>query len=721
MDMDGDECWDDLDLPANGFEDGLFSDANSYQNLFEENTEQFEEEGFTESNPYVDRFAPAQSAESAESRYPETLDFEDDDGEKGGPLSDDTTQQENLVLTEAGLPGAMTGSVQRLTRRTQDIKPQAFEAWRETDNDEIRGIVMTGGTVIETETTRDVATPTPPNSHPTVTATDLEAMEMDFDFPDDSQPLKLANRSSALVSGLVEMGDASTELDLGSDGWGDTLSVHGGLPSLRFGQSSPTPSSAPSIVASESEEGGFDDIEFPDTVEALRLGTFRHALHHDDSEPEGDDADHPFEGLVMPEDGTLDPRMLATITRSRPLVRQETSVDVAQAHTPPQCISPTRAPSSAPASRAATPSKIPRMIPSLLPTPTKHLRVTTTFSSSTPRSFQVSPVTPVSPSMAHFQKLSTQLVGSRRGVGSDPSSAPAKLLRRPKNTPAFGDGSELDAFDDLPFSQAAETKFVKAAPLRPVSVSQRATTHRPVATAPSPRAQSPQKRPLSKSTSTVSMVSGDERENRRPYTPVVALNHRPAKTFVERRGSSGTQKKRQRKKPTLIQNLNNTNLVKVVGDMVYNPALQKWEGNQSALLEFERAAAPTPRPALIANVGGYKTPHAVGGMVFDPVQMRWLGNDDEADVFQDFPDDISVTTESVYGVTGAEMTEFQLPKSLREAVCIAESAHKLFMGKWYPKAILDSRTMIRDTSKTHLYEIRSQTNAGERRRGSMWR
>ncbi|KAJ3018422.1 hypothetical protein HKX48_002923 [Thoreauomyces humboldtii] len=559
--MDGDECWDDLDLPANGFEDGLFNDANSYQNLFEENTDQFEEEGFTESNLYVDRFAPAQSAESAESRYPGTLDFEDDDGEKGGPPNDDATQQENLVQTEAGLPGAMTGSVQRLTRRTQDIIPQAFEAWQETDNDEIRSIVMTGGTAIETESTRDFATPTPPNSHPTFTATDLEAMEMDFDFPDDLQPLKLADRSSALVSGLVEMGDASTELDLGSDGWGDILSVHGGLPSLRFGQSSPTPSSAPSIVASESEEDGFDDIEFPDTVEALRLGTFRHALHHDDSEPEGDDADHPFEGLVMPEDGTLDPRMLAT------LVRQKTSVD-----------------------------------------PDSSALFSTCFAGSNP-----------------FQ----------------------------------------DSTDD--FEPAADFH---------------------------------------------------ETPSRHHY---VSIEYSQIISNVPVPATYRLPEQRQRKKPTLIQNLNNTNLVKVVGDMVYNPALQKWEGNQSALLEFERAAAPTPRPALIANVGGYKTLHAVGGMVFDPVQMRWLGNEDEADVFQDFPDDMSVTTESVYGGTGVEMTEFQLPKSRREAVCIAESAHKLFMGKWYPKAILDSRTMIRDTSKTHLYEIRSQTNAGERRRGSMWR
>ncbi|KAI8916522.1 hypothetical protein DFJ77DRAFT_483313 [Powellomyces hirtus] len=178
-------------------------------------------------------------------------------------------------------------------------------------------------------------------------------------------------------------------------------------------------------------------------------------------------------------------------------------------------------------------------------------------------------------------------------------------------------------------------------------------------------------------------------------------------------GGSAATRHRQRKKPTLIQNLNNTGVVKVVGDMVYNPTLHRWEGNEDALLEFERASPS--RPALITNVGGYKMSQSVGGMIFDPVRMCWLGNNEDADVFADFPDDMSVTSDGVAGPT-SELTEFQLSKSLREAICIAESSHKLFMGNWYPKAILDSRTMIRDTSKTHLYEIRSQTKGDQRRR-----
>ena len=65
--------------------------------------------------------------------------------------------------------------------------------------------------------------------------------------------------------------------------------------------------------------------------------------------------------------------------------------------------------------------------------------------------------------------------------------------------------------------------------------------------------------------------------------------------------------------------------------MTYNPDLQKWEGNEEALLDFDRA---TPvRPALITNKGGSKMPHTVGQMVFDPVKMCWIGNEEDVDVF----------------------------------------------------------------------------------------
>ena len=59
--------------------------------------------------------------------------------------------------------------------------------------------------------------------------------------------------------------------------------------------------------------------------------------------------------------------------------------------------------------------------------------------------------------------------------------------------------------------------------------------------------------------------------------------------------------------------------------MVYNAVLQKWEGNEDILRDFDRV---TPsKPNLIRNLGGHKHGAIENGMVFDPVKMCWLGND----------------------------------------------------------------------------------------------
>jgi hypothetical protein len=73
--------------------------------------------------------------------------------------------------------------------------------------------------------------------------------------------------------------------------------------------------------------------------------------------------------------------------------------------------------------------------------------------------------------------------------------------------------------------------------------------------------------------------------------------------------------------------------------MVYDPVLQKWDGNEDILTEFDLAPPPTKRPSLITNIGGSKVPQSIGGMVFDPVKMCWVGNDEEEDIFADFEDD----------------------------------------------------------------------------------
>ena len=110
--------------------------------------------------------------------------------------------------------------------------------------------------------------------------------------------------------------------------------------------------------------------------------------------------------------------------------------------------------------------------------------------------------------------------------------------------------------------------------------------------------------------------------------------------------------------------------------MYYNPYTYRWEGNENDLTPFDAPASSpstasvpshmfrekentTPRPALIQNVNSSQNVQVVGGMVFDPQRMCWLklpppsqqhkseagdtmdgfdAFDDEEDVFKDVPD-----------------------------------------------------------------------------------
>lgn len=191
---------------------------------------------------------------------------------------------------------------------------------------------------------------------------------------------------------------------------------------------------------------------------------------------------------------------------------------------------------------------------------------------------------------------------------------------------------------------------------------------------------------------------------------------------------------RPKKKPTLIRNLNPADIMKVVGKMRYDPVNHRWEGNEEDALDFEpksafgrsissssssntntnnstRSSAPQPppsshspssaharrvKPGLITNKGmSNKVAHIVGNMVFDPVRMCWSGNEEE-DPFADISDDEDCRA----SVKSKVYKELELSTTLRQALHISEAAHKLFIGKWYPRSV--PRGMLRD-----LYDIRS--------------
>lgn len=270
-------------------------------------------------------------------------------------------------------------------------------------------------------------------------------------------------------------------------------------------------------------------------------------------------------------------------------------------------------------------------------------------------------------------------------------------LSKPKGKKNFGDGHELDAFDDLPTSRETETRYMK----RPTSSSSKAPTRHKTTLSGSDRMSTPT--PISQlmKTSSTPRFARDTTASRiaretslahrstsstgGPTGGPLAQTHAQRGTPLAPRGHVNTQhlqpppkaKKSKRPpqlKPHLISNLNSGKESKMVNGMFYNAETFQWEGNENALNIFDVPAStptstnappmnqerqtPTPRPALITNISATKGVQVVNGMVFDPETMCWLkiGNkqaaksdvsdpldkfnalEDDDDPFKDIPD-----------------------------------------------------------------------------------
>ncbi|KAI9634596.1 putative GTPase activator [Dioszegia hungarica] len=146
---------------------------------------------------------------------------------------------------------------------------------------------------------------------------------------------------------------------------------------------------------------------------------------------------------------------------------------------------------------------------------------------------------------------------------------------------------------------------------------------------------------------------------------------KPAPEADKRKKSNGgsVSKRRPRKAAGLIKHLGTVDKKKVVGDMTWNPATLRWEGNESILRDFDASPSGTPttssaptRPALITHYTGGVVPLAtssstpsssgtmsltaastiriVGDMQFDPERMCWVSiGEEEPDPFADMADD----------------------------------------------------------------------------------
>lgn len=251
-------------------------------------------------------------------------------------------------------------------------------------------------------------------------------------------------------------------------------------------------------------------------------------------------------------------------------------------------------------------------------------------------------------------------------------AASKHTLTKPTRRRAFGDGTELEVFDDLPTSASAESRFVRQ-PARGVpkpTVSRtklnllhpnRSTTS--LADSSTPKIQTPLSPTKSDATPRFARDTNASRLAREQRIGSVGatLHANPSLPTVREGGpltSIGTNWKAH----VAAKGLNSSNvsrskrakvpprkpqLIKTMGDgyntppnsqgMRWNSTLFKWEGNENALASFD-ASAPPPRspkhmsgnggakaaPALIANVGASKGVQVVGGMVFDPQRMCWL-------------------------------------------------------------------------------------------------
>ncbi|KAI4858752.1 hypothetical protein F4820DRAFT_205871 [Hypoxylon rubiginosum] len=257
-------------------------------------------------------------------------------------------------------------------------------------------------------------------------------------------------------------------------------------------------------------------------------------------------------------------------------------------------------------------------------------------------------------------------------------------ISKPRRVRRFGDGHELDSFDDLPTSAQAESKYVK----QPIASGNRTNIRNkiyqnvlPDRNTPSPVSPySPAKVDSLPHFARDTAASRIAREtclaHRAPASgPLAPVPNQRVAQLSSRAHNASRLKKSQKTpqlKPHLISNLNSSKETKVVNGMTYNPAAFCWEGNDNALNAFDPPAsspivASLPphmardregsisRPVLITNMTATKGVKRVGDMIFDPQNMCWLKADttspspsndpmegfnalDDEDPFKDIPD-----------------------------------------------------------------------------------
>ncbi|KAJ5095177.1 hypothetical protein N7532_007468, partial [Penicillium argentinense] len=256
-----------------------------------------------------------------------------------------------------------------------------------------------------------------------------------------------------------------------------------------------------------------------------------------------------------------------------------------------------------------------------------------------------------------FSRLShsTRPGGHRSSLGDTStetiSQASKRALTRPTKRRNFGDGTELESFDDLPTSATTESKYTKTPIGRGAPRSVRAKLSQSRNTPPvesPPQLSTPPS--TSKPRNSTPRFARDTNASRNAREQRIAsLNTRNRdvnsmstfnsnwKSHPITRLSPCSAPVRSRKNKPASQTSSKPHLIKPMGSgvqeaksvrgMRYNPNTYRWEGNENVVQDFIGTVppkSPKPAPALIAKVGTMHNVQAVGGMVFDPHRMCWL-------------------------------------------------------------------------------------------------
>ncbi|KII93816.1 hypothetical protein PLICRDRAFT_406381 [Plicaturopsis crispa FD-325 SS-3] len=307
-----------------------------------------------------------------------------------------------------------------------------------------------------------------------------------------------------------------------------------------------------------------------------------------------------------------------------------------------------------PPTRPSTPSSNPAALRLTMPT-TLRLKsrpsISSVFPSPSSATFQ-RPERSESPGVGRPPSSLSVRARAAAALANTPPKPPApKVLRKPKRQRTYGDGTELDGFEDLPTDRDQEGRY-RVVPkgygnrIPGGSYSSRTSD---TSSRGSPR----------KKTRRDSSTSGTSAAENLPLpiTPPGTLKQTgrivSSSKIPKKKKDAPSPLKHTKRKPTLIRNLGGAGAPKVVGDMKWNPHTLRWEGNDQALRDFDAAVGTSTRPALITHLTGSSIgspvgsfangARVVGNMIFDPAKMCWIStlppDEDEPDVFADLADD----------------------------------------------------------------------------------